>query len=116
MEERPNAESVPPKQAATPHPKVLSKPAQNNKSSEELCRWGPQCPICVKSAPNLKTEDSEEEDWNGDRQKAKEEEKQKKEDQLKRITIPQVHSTYHPTMSKIDNHTTTKLRKKEEKD
>ena len=40
------------------------------------------------AAPNLKTEDSEEEDWNGDRQKAKEEEKQKREDQLKRNYYP----------------------------
>ena len=57
-----------------------------NVPSEQLCRWGPQCPICAQSAQNLKTEDSdlEEEDWNGDRQKTKEEEKQKNGDQLKR--------------------------------
>ena len=46
--------------------------------------WGPQCPIFVQSTPNLKTEDSKEEDWNGDRQKAKEEERWGKEDQLKK--------------------------------
>ena len=64
MEESLNAESVPPKQTVTHHPKVLSNSSQNNKSLEELCGWGPQCPICEKSASNLKTEDSEEDDWN----------------------------------------------------
>ena len=78
----------PSKQAVTPCPKVLCNSHQNNKSSKELCKWGPQCPICVQSTPNLKTEDSKEEDWNGDRQNAKEEEKQKKEDQLKRNYYP----------------------------
>ena len=75
--ERPNVESAPPKQAV-----MLGNPAQNKMSlpnvpSEELCRLGPQCPICAQSAQNLKTEDSawEEEDWNGDKWKAKEEEK-----------------------------------------
>ena len=53
-----------------------------------MCRWGAQCPSCVQSASNLKTEDYEEEDWNEDRQKAKEEEKQKKEDQLKKNYYP----------------------------
>ena len=75
-------EKAPPKQAVIPHPMVLGKSPQNNESSGELCGWEPQCPTCVQSAPNLKTEDSEEEDWNGDRQKAK------KEDQLK--------SNYYP--------------------
>ena len=37
----------------------------------------------------LKTEDSKEEDWNGDRQKAEEEEKQRKENQMKRNYYPQ---------------------------
>ena len=63
------------------------KSAQNDKSSEELCRWRPQCPICAQFAPNMKTDDSEE-DWNGDRQKAKEEERQGKEDQLRRNYYP----------------------------
>ena len=80
MEERPDAESALPKQAVIPHPMVLGNSVQNNKSlpnapSEELCGWGPQCPICAQSTPNLKTEDYnwEEEDWNGDSQKVKEE-------------------------------------------
>ena len=96
-------------------------------SSEELCGWGPQCPICAQSIPNLKTEDSnwEEEYWNGDRQKVKEEEKQKKEDQLRRkLTAkhytnnyyPKAQNTDHPMTSKIDHHTITKEKKKEEKD
>ena len=75
MEERPDTESAPPKQEVIPQPMVLSTSAQNNMSSEELCGWGPQCPICVQSASNLKVEDSKEEDWNGDRQKVNEEEK-----------------------------------------
>ena len=59
IEERPNAESAPPKQAAIPHSMVLGNSAENNKSltnapSEELCGWGPQCPICAQSNPNLK--------------------------------------------------------------
>ena len=51
MEVRPNAESAPSKQAVIPHPMVQGKSAQNNKSSEEVCGWGPQCPICVQSTP-----------------------------------------------------------------
>ena len=85
MEDRPNAESAYTKAGSNPQPMALGNSAHNNKSlsnvpSEELCGWGPQCPICAQSALNLKTEDSnwEEEDWNGDKQKAKEEEKQKK--------------------------------------
>ena len=86
----------PTKQELIPCPIVLgsSAPYNNNTSlpnmpSEELCRWGPQCPICAQSTPNLKTEDSdwEEEDWNGDIQKAKEEEKQKKGNKLRRKLI-----------------------------
>ena len=113
MEERSSTESALPKQAVTPCPKVTHNSAQNKKSSEELCGWGPQCPICVKSTLNLKTEDSEEEEWNGDWQKAKEEEKWKKEDQLKRNYYPQVRNTYHTTMSMVDDHATTEQRKKE---
>ena len=60
--ERPNAEKASPKQVVIPYPMVLGNSAQNNMSlpnvpSEELCGWGPQCPICAQSAPNLKTED-----------------------------------------------------------
>ena len=88
MEERPNVESATPMQAAIPYPMVQGKSAQNNKSSEEMCGWGPQCPICAQSTPNLETEGSEEEDWNGDRQKAKEEERQRKDDQLKKNYYP----------------------------
>ena len=104
--ERPHAESAPPKQAGIPCPMVLdnSAPYNNNTSlanvtSEELCRWGPQCPICAQSAPNLKIEDSdwEEGDWNGDIQKAKEEEKQKKEDKLRRkLAAEQCTNNYYP--------------------
>ena len=83
---------------------VLGNPPQNNKSLEKFCGWGPQCLICVQSAPNLKAKDSEEEDWNGDRQNTK------KEDQLERS--PQAHSTHHPMSSQIDYHTTTGQRKK----
>ena len=60
-------EKAPPKQAAIPCIMIQGKLAQNNKSAEEECGWGPQCPICAQSAPNLKAEDSEEEDWNGNR-------------------------------------------------
>ena len=56
---------------------VLGNSTQNNTlvpnmPSEELCGWGPQCPICAQSATNLKMVDSdwEEEDRNGDRWKA----------------------------------------------
>ena len=80
--DRPDAEDAPPIQAVIPHPMVLGNSAQNNTSvpnvpSEELCGWGQQCPICAQSTPSLKMEDFdwEEEDWNGDRQKAKEEER-----------------------------------------
>ena len=38
---------------------ILSKP-QNSKPAEEACGWGPQCPICTQSTPNIKDEDSEE--------------------------------------------------------
>ena len=47
-----------------------------------MCGWEPQCPICAKSYPNLRAEDSEEEDWNVNRQKTK------KEDQLERNYYP----------------------------
>ena len=105
-----------------------------NVPSEELFRLEPQCPICAQSAPNLNTEDSdlEEEDWNGDIEKVKEEGKQKNEDQLRRKFTaeqctngyyPQAHNTDHPMektplTSKIDHHIITKQsqKKKEEKD
>ena len=61
---------------------VLNKLPQNSKPAEEMCGWGPQCPICAQSTPNLKAEDSKEECWNGDRQGTK------KEDQLKRTYCP----------------------------
>ena len=53
--------------------------------------------LCAVHAKH-ETEDSEEEDWNGDRQKAKVGEKQKKEDQLKRNYYsphPQYIPSYH---------------------
>ena len=49
-------------------------PPQNK--VEEMCRWGPHCPVCAKSTPNPKAETSE--DWNGKRQ-----------DQLQRNYYPQ---------------------------
>ena len=61
-------EKTPTKLAAIPCAMVQNKLLQNNKSAEEICEWGPQCPICAKSIPNLQAEDLEKEDWNGDRQ------------------------------------------------
>ena len=52
-----------PKIAAIPHA-VVNKPPQGK--AEEMCRWGPHCPICAKSTPNPKAECPE--DWNGKRQ------------------------------------------------
>ena len=69
-------EKTPPKQAAIPHALILNKP-QNSKPAEEACGWGPQCPICTQSNPNIKMEDPEE-DWNGNKQR------NRKEDQLER--------------------------------
>ena len=83
---RPNAENSPIKQAVIPHPMVLGNSAPNNNNmilpsvpSEELCRWGPHCSVCTQSAPHQEPEDSnwEEEDWDGDIQKVKREEKAK---------------------------------------
>ena len=51
---------------------------------------GPQFPICTQSAPNVKAEDSGEEDWNGNRQQTK------KVDQLGRNYYPQ-HPQYSPS-------------------
>ena len=65
-------EMTPPKLAAIPHTMVLNK-SQNNKQAEEACGWWPQCPICTQSTQNLKEEDPEGEDWNGDRQRTKKE-------------------------------------------
>ena len=74
---------------------VLGKSAPNNNNmtlpsvpSEELCRWGPHCPVCTQSVLNPEPEDPnwEEEDWNGDIQKAKRDKKQKKEDKLGKKT------------------------------
>ena len=86
-----NAESAPLKQAVIPCLMVLGSSAPNNDNmpnmpSEEMCRWGPQCPVCVQYAPHPRPKDSnwEEEDWNGDVQKAKREEKQRKEEELKK--------------------------------
>ena len=60
---------------------MVKKPPQNK--AEEMCRWGPHCPICVKSTPNPKAESSE--DLNGRRQ-----------DQLERNYYPQS-SQYSPS-------------------
>ena len=43
-----------------------------------MCGWGPQSPVCMQSVPNLKAEDSKEEDGN----------EAKKEDQLERNYYP----------------------------
>ena len=59
---------------------IPSKP-QNSKPAAEACGWGPQCPICTQSTPNIKVEDSEE-DWNGNRQR------NRKKDQLERNYYP----------------------------
>ena len=75
-------EKTSPKQAAITCAMVLNKLPQNSKLAEEACAWGPQCPICTQSTPNLKEEDSKEEYWNGNRQRTK------KEDQLKRTYYP----------------------------
>ena len=56
---------IPPRLAAIPHALVINKP-QSNKSVEEECRWGPHCPLCTKSTPNQKAENTK--DWNGKRQ------------------------------------------------
>ena len=50
---------------AIPHALVLNKP-QSNKPAEEECRWGLHCPICMKSTPTQKAQNTE--DWNGERQ------------------------------------------------
>ena len=73
-------EKAPPKQAAIPYTLILNKP-QNSKPAKEACGWGPQCPICTQSNPNIKTEDTEE-DWNGDRQR------KRREDQSERNHYP----------------------------
>ena len=65
-------EKAPPKQAAIPCPMVLGNPPQNNKIIRRIVWMGTTMPCLCKSTPNLKTEDSKEEDSNGDRQKAKE--------------------------------------------
>ena len=64
----------------------------------------------MQSTPNLKVEDSEGEDGNEDRQKAK------KEDSWKEITIPQAHSTHHHMTSQINYCTIMRQRKEEKKD
>ena len=51
---------TPPKIPAIPH----TMPPQNK--AEEMCRWGLHYPICAKSTPNPKAENSD--DWNGKRQ------------------------------------------------
>ena len=61
---------TPPKIADIPH----TMPPQNQ--ADEMCRSEPHCPICTKSTPNPKAENSE--DWNGERQ-----------DQLERNYCPQ---------------------------
>ena len=48
-------ERTPPKIAAIPH-MMVSKPPQAK--VEEMCGWGPHCPICAKSTSNPKTESS----------------------------------------------------------
>ena len=73
-------EKTPLKQAAIPHAMILNNP-QNSKPVEETCGWGPQCPICTQSTPNIKAEDSEE-DWNSNRQR------KRKEDQSERNYYP----------------------------
>ena len=47
------------------YPPYNGKQATQGKA-EEMCRWGPHCPICAKSTPNLKAGSSE--DWNSKRQ------------------------------------------------
>ena len=103
---RPDAENAPPKQAAIPCPMVLGNSAPNNNEtslpivpSEELCTWGPQCPVCVQSSPDPEPDDSdwEDQDWDGDIQKAKREEKQRKEDKLRRkLAAKQCTDNYYP--------------------
>ena len=89
---------------------VQNKLPQNNKLAEEMCGWGPQCPICAQSTPNLKAEDSEKEDWNSDRQETR------RKTSWREITISQAHSTPHPMTFQIDYHITTRQRKIEKKD
>ena len=55
-------ERTPSKIAAIPHV-MVNKPTQNK--AEEMCGWGPHCPICAKSTPNPKAESSE--GWNSNR-------------------------------------------------
>ena len=54
---------VPPSVASIPHAMVLPKP-QNNRPVEEKCTWGQHWPIC-------KQEEEDAEDWNGNRQETK---------------------------------------------
>ena len=85
---------------------VLGHSAPNNNSmtlpnvpSEELCRWGPQCSVCAQSDPHPELEGSnwEKDDWNGNIQKGKMEEKQKKEEELRRkLTAEQHTGNYYP--------------------
>ena len=49
-------EKIPPRVAAIPH-MMVNKPPQGK--AEEMCGWGPHCPICAKSTPNLKVESSD---------------------------------------------------------
>ena len=80
---------------------VQGKLAPSNKLVEEVCGWGQQCPSCAQSVPNLKAEDSEEEESKGQRRKTSQ----------KEITMPQAHSTHHPMTFQTDYHITTRQRK-----
>ena len=63
-----------------------------------MCRWGPQCPACAQSTLHPEPEDSDwEKDWDGNIQKSKREEKQEKEDTLRRkLAAEQCTDNYYP--------------------
>ena len=103
---RPNAENAPPKQAAISHPMVLGNSAPNNNNmslpnvpSEELYRWGPQCPVCAQSTPNPKQKGFQlgEKRLGWRHTEGKKGRKAKKEDKMRiKLTAEQCTDNYYP--------------------
>ena len=97
------------KQAVIPHPTVLGNAAPNVNNMtlpmyhQKNCADGDHNAQSVaQSNPHPEPEGSnwEEEDWNGNKQKAKRGEKQKGGELRRKLTIPQAHSTDHHTIIK----------------
>ena len=83
------------------NPRIATMTPTTSSTGKMFKRWGPPCPFCAQSAPHPSSKESDwsNEDWNGDRQRVRED---KKEQQKKEEEKNKVPNDYYPASPVYD--------------